>query len=45
MPVRIVLNNKTISVFYSVEYQSVIASYDLTNLKYTRDSFNPDWCL
>lgn len=45
MPVRLVLNNRTISIFYNVEYESVYQSYDLQFLTASKDKFKPDWCV
>lgn len=45
MPVRVVLNNKTITIFYNVEYETVYQSYDLQSLVVKKDAIKPDWCL
>lgn len=45
MPVRVVLNNRTITIFYNVEYETVFQSYDLQNLVVKKDAYKPDWCL
>lgn len=45
MPVRVVLNNRTITIFYNVEYETVYQSYDLQTLVVKKDAIKPDWCL
>lgn len=43
-PVRMVLNNKTLSIFSGENYNTVYRSYDLKYLKMTRNKIDPLKC-
>lgn len=44
MPVRVVVNNNTLTVFYNVQYETIYQSYDLKFIDINKDEAKPDWC-
>jgi len=44
-PVRVVMNNKTISVFTTDDYKTIINSFDLDKLKYFPKTIDDGACM
>jgi hypothetical protein len=44
VPSRVVMNNKTITVFVAPSYDSVYVSYDLKNMNVRPSREDPDGC-